>query len=86
MSDRLYFKQLLSGRDFARDDPVARQMVTFVYLIGDREKGEARAVDPAYGVDELIDDPAGCPLPRGAHDGAGRFPEALSGAEADQRP
>lgn len=55
MSDRLYFKQLLAGRDFARDDPVARQMVNFVYLIGDREKGEALAVDPAYGVGELVE-------------------------------
>ena len=53
--DRLYFRQLLSGRDFARDDPIARQMVNFVYLIGDRETGEAVAVDPAYGVTELLD-------------------------------
>jgi glyoxylase-like metal-dependent hydrolase (beta-lactamase superfamily II) len=53
--DRLYFRQLLSGRDFARDDPIARQMVNFVYLIGDRETGEAVAVDPAYGVTELMD-------------------------------
>lgn len=55
MTDRLFFRQLLAGRDFATDDPVARQMVNFVYLIGDREKGEAVAVDPAYGVGELID-------------------------------
>ena len=55
MNDRVYFKQLLAGRDFARDDPVARQMVNFVYLIGDREKGEALAVDPAYGVGELVE-------------------------------
>ena len=48
--DRLYFRQLLAGRDFARSDPVARQMVNFVYLIGDRETGEAVAVDPAYGI------------------------------------
>ena len=34
--DRLYFKQLLAGRDFAQSDPIARQMVNFVYLIGDR--------------------------------------------------
>ncbi|MBM3672344.1 MAG: MBL fold metallo-hydrolase [Actinobacteria bacterium] len=54
-TDRLYFRQLLSGRDFAQSDPVARQMVNFVYLIGDREKGEALAVDPAYGAGELID-------------------------------
>ena len=55
MTDRLFFRQLLAGRDFAQTDPVARQMVNFVYLIGDRERGEALAVDPAYGVDELIE-------------------------------
>jgi hydroxyacylglutathione hydrolase len=52
---QLYFRQLLSGRDFARDDPVARQMVNFAYAIGDRETGEAVLVDPAYGVDELVE-------------------------------
>jgi len=36
------------------DDPIARQMVNFVYLVGDRETGEAVVVDPAYGVDELL--------------------------------
>ena len=54
MDDRLYFRQLLSGRDFARDDMVARQMVNFVYLIGDRETGEAVVVDPAYGIRDLL--------------------------------
>jgi glyoxylase-like metal-dependent hydrolase (beta-lactamase superfamily II) len=54
-TDRLYFRQLLAGRDFAADDPIARQMVNFVYLIGDRERGEAVAVDPAYGVGELVE-------------------------------
>jgi glyoxylase-like metal-dependent hydrolase (beta-lactamase superfamily II) len=49
---RLYFRQLLAGRDIARTDPIARQMVNFVYLIGDRETGEAVVIDPAY-------DPAG---------------------------
>jgi len=53
--DRLYFRQLLSGRDFARDDPVARQMVNFAYLIGDRDAGEAVVVDPAYAVAELVE-------------------------------
>lgn len=53
--DRLYFRQLLSGRDFAHHDPLARQMVNFVYLIGDRERGEAVAVDPAYDVGALLD-------------------------------
>jgi glyoxylase-like metal-dependent hydrolase (beta-lactamase superfamily II) len=53
--DRLYFRQLLAGRDFARTDPVARQMVNFVYLIGDRETGDAVAIDPAYDVRGLLD-------------------------------
>lgn len=53
--DRWYFRQLLAGRDFAVDDPVARQMVNFVYLVGDRETGEAIAIDPAYAPDELVD-------------------------------
>jgi glyoxylase-like metal-dependent hydrolase (beta-lactamase superfamily II) len=55
MSDRLYFRQLLSGRDFAQNDPVASQMVNFVYLIGDREKGEAVVIDPAYDVRGILD-------------------------------
>ena len=55
MADRLYFRQLLSGRDFAVGDPVAEQMVNFVYAIGDRATGECVLVDPAYGVDDLVD-------------------------------
>ncbi|MET0159669.1 MAG: MBL fold metallo-hydrolase, partial [Acidimicrobiales bacterium] len=35
-------------------DPVARQMVNFVYLIGDRESGEAVVIDPAYGIKDLL--------------------------------
>jgi glyoxylase-like metal-dependent hydrolase (beta-lactamase superfamily II) len=54
-SDRLYFRQLLAGRDFATRDQVAQQMVNFVYLVGDRTTGEAVVVDPAYAVDELLD-------------------------------
>jgi glyoxylase-like metal-dependent hydrolase (beta-lactamase superfamily II) len=53
-ADRLYFRQLLAGRDFAVQDPIARQMVNFVYLIGDRTTGECVVVDPAYGVDDLV--------------------------------
>ena len=53
--DRLYFRQLLSGRDFAKGDQMARQMVNFVYLIGDRASGEAVVVDPAYAVQDLLD-------------------------------
>ena len=53
--DRLYFRQLLAGRDFARTDPIARQMVNFVYLIGDRDTGEAVAIDPAYDIAGLLE-------------------------------
>jgi glyoxylase-like metal-dependent hydrolase (beta-lactamase superfamily II) len=59
MSDRLYFRQLLSGRDFAVGDPVATQMVNFAYLIGDRETREAVIVDPAYAVGDLLEVLAG---------------------------
>lgn len=55
MEDRFYFRQLLSGRDFARNDPLAAQMVNFAYVIGDRATGECVLVDPAYAVDELVD-------------------------------
>ena len=53
--DRLYFRQLLAGRDFAADDPVAGQMVNFSYLIGDRAAGKAVVVDPAYDVGGLLE-------------------------------
>lgn len=49
----LYFRQLLSGRDFARENPAARQMVNFSYLVGDRQSGEALLVDPAWAPLEL---------------------------------
>ena len=54
-TNRLYFKQLLSGRDFANTDNLAKQMVNFVYLIGDKQTGEALIVDPAYDVTALLD-------------------------------
>ena len=53
--DRLYFRQLLAGRDFATDNFIAGQMVNFVYLIGDRETGECVVVDPAWGIADLLD-------------------------------
>jgi glyoxylase-like metal-dependent hydrolase (beta-lactamase superfamily II) len=53
--DRLYFRQLLAGRDIASDDSLARQMVNLVYLIGDCASGEAVVVDPAYAPDEVVD-------------------------------
>jgi glyoxylase-like metal-dependent hydrolase (beta-lactamase superfamily II) len=54
-NDRLYFRQLLSGRDFAQDDQLAAQMVNFVYAIGDRQTGECVLVDPAYDPAGLVD-------------------------------
>lgn len=54
-NDRLYFRQLLSGRDFALGNDLATQMVNFVYAIGDRTTGECVLVDPAYAVGELVD-------------------------------
>jgi len=53
--DRLYFKQLLAGRDFAKSDDLASQMVNFVYLIGDRTTRETLVIDPAYAVSELLE-------------------------------
>ena len=55
IDDRLYFKQLLAGRDFAKSDDLASQMVNFVYLIGDRLSRETLVIDPAYAVSELLD-------------------------------
>lgn len=52
--DRLYFKQLLAGRDFAQQDSVAGQMVNFAYLIGDRVQRECVLVDPAWDVASLV--------------------------------
>jgi glyoxylase-like metal-dependent hydrolase (beta-lactamase superfamily II) len=52
--ERLYFRQLLAGRDIASGNEVAQQMVNLVYLIGDRETKEAVAVDPAYAPSELV--------------------------------
>jgi len=54
-ADRFYFRQWLSGRDFAVTDQLAQQMVNFAYAIGDRETGEAVLVDPAYDVNGLLD-------------------------------
>jgi glyoxylase-like metal-dependent hydrolase (beta-lactamase superfamily II) len=52
--DRLYFRQFLAGRDFATGQHFAREMVNYVYAIGDRVTGEAVLVDAAYAPDELL--------------------------------
>ena len=51
---QLYFRQLLSGRDVGTEDQVARQMMNFIYLIGDRTTGEAVVIDPAYDPQVII--------------------------------
>lgn len=53
--ERVYFRQLLAGMDIADGDPVATQMVNFVYVIGDRATGEAVAVDLAYDIPGVLD-------------------------------
>ena len=55
MSESLYFRQLLAGRQVARHHPVAGQMANFMYLIGDVASREALVVDPAWDVASLLD-------------------------------
>jgi glyoxylase-like metal-dependent hydrolase (beta-lactamase superfamily II) len=51
---RLYFRQFLAGRDFATEQYLAREMVNYVYAVGDRTTGEAVLVDAAYAPGELV--------------------------------
>ena len=51
-----YFRQLLSGRDFAKSDLSARQMSNFVYLLGDKETKECMIIDPAYNSANVVCD------------------------------
>ena len=53
--NRFYFRQLLSGRDFAVGNDFATQMVNFSYAIGDRATGACLLVDPAWHVNDLVD-------------------------------
>jgi glyoxylase-like metal-dependent hydrolase (beta-lactamase superfamily II) len=53
--ESIYFRQLLSGRDFAVTDQVAIGMVNFAYVVGDRSTGECVLIDPAYAVNEIMD-------------------------------
>lgn len=54
MTSPLYFRQLLVGRDIAQEDPFAKQMENFVYLIGDRKKQECVVVDPAWDIQGIL--------------------------------
>ncbi|MFO0672037.1 MAG: MBL fold metallo-hydrolase [Polyangiaceae bacterium] len=51
----LYLRQLLVGRDIGRGNPAGAQMQNFVYLVGDREKGECMVVDPAWDIPGILD-------------------------------
>ncbi len=51
----LRLEQWLAGRDFARDDPAAAQMINFVYLVADDATRTAVLVDPAWDVDGLVE-------------------------------
>src|SRR5258708_1647003 len=50
----LKIEQLLAGRDFAKGDQAAAQMVNFAYLIEDDATHRALLVDPAWDVDGLV--------------------------------
>jgi glyoxylase-like metal-dependent hydrolase (beta-lactamase superfamily II) len=52
---QLYFRQWLSGQDFATADGAAAQMANFAYAIGDLDSRTAVLVDPAYDVGSLLE-------------------------------
>ena len=54
-SGDIYFRQLLAGRQLAKNHPVAGQMANFMYLLGDPISREAVVVDPAWDVHGLLD-------------------------------
>ena len=54
MHQKLYFRQLLAGRDCAQHDSSAQAMQNFIYLIGDKEKGVCVVVDPAWDISGII--------------------------------
>lgn len=55
MSAPLRCRQLLAGRDFARDELVAGQMANYIYTVSDPASGETLLVDPAWAPTELVD-------------------------------
>ena len=52
--NNIYIRQLLAGRDFAKDHSVAYKMKNFSYFIGDFKKKVCFVIDPAWNVNELI--------------------------------
>ena len=51
----LYIRQLLAGREFAKNDYIAAQMANFVYLIGDDSKRVCMVVDPAWDIPGILE-------------------------------
>src|SRR5215813_14027368 len=51
----VYIKQLLAGRDFARQNRFAAQMANYVYLVGDDERRVCMLVDPAWDVSGILE-------------------------------
>jgi hydroxyacylglutathione hydrolase len=52
---KLYFRQLLAGKDFATSNMAASQMENFIYLIGDAEKKQCIVIDPAWDIKAIVD-------------------------------
>lgn len=50
-----YLKQLLVGRDVGKSSRVGRQMQNFVYLVGDLDRRECVAIDPAWDVAGVLE-------------------------------
>jgi glyoxylase-like metal-dependent hydrolase (beta-lactamase superfamily II) len=50
----MVLKQLLVGRDVGKGNLAGEQMQNFVYLIGDRERGECLVVDPAWDIEGIV--------------------------------
>ena len=51
---RVYFRQFLSGNDFAQTDPNASGMANFVCAMGGFDTKECYLVDPAWDAHGLI--------------------------------
>jgi glyoxylase-like metal-dependent hydrolase (beta-lactamase superfamily II) len=51
----LVLEQLLAGRDFAKGDASAAQMINFAYMVADDATRQAVLVDPAWDVSGLVE-------------------------------
>jgi len=51
----LVLEQLLAGRDFAKGNASAEQMINFAYMVADDATREAVLVDPAWDVSGLVE-------------------------------